>query len=87
ASLPDTAFGNILIDVFNALSRQNGLSIQKDGDQMLLSGSGDSGTFSVVWDRKQNALKSIEAPGCGFSAQFSEFQAGAGEEGENPEAS
>ena len=74
ASLPDTAFGNILIDVFNALSRQNGLSISKDGESMTLSGSGESGDFSVVWDRKANALKSIDAPDSGFSAQFSEFE-------------
>lgn len=73
ASLPDTAFGNILIDVFNALARQNGLSIQNDKDSMTLSGNGESGKFSVVWDRKANALKSVEVPESGFSAQFSEF--------------
>ena len=75
ASLPDTAFGSILIDVFNALSRQNGLSIQREGDSLTLSGSGESGDFSVVWDRRANALQSVEVPGCGFSAQFSDFQA------------
>ncbi len=76
ATLPDSLFGSILIDVFNRTAAQEGMSIETGENELVLHGKTDSGDFTVSMDRETGALKSVSVPSVGLEAQFSEFTTG-----------
>lgn len=76
ATLPDSLFGSILIDVFNKAAAKDGMSIEAGENELILHGKTDTGDFTVSMDRQTGALKSISVPSAGLEAQFSEFTKG-----------
>nr|WP_317413755.1 hypothetical protein [uncultured Solibaculum sp.] len=72
---PDSAFGTALIYAFNTLASKDGLNIDKTDEALTFSGTGESGQFSVSIDRKTGYMQSLEIPGIGLSAQFSDYTA------------
>ena len=72
---PDSAFGTAVIYAFNALASKDGLKIDKTDESLTFSGTGESGQFSVSIDRKSGCMQSLDIPGIGLSAQFSDYTA------------
>ena len=75
ALLPDTAFGAILINSFNAAAGEDGYRITNDGDTVRLEGTSESGDFSIVLDKETGMLMSIDVPSVNLTAIFEEYAA------------
>ncbi len=70
-ALPETGFGQILVNTLN--NAKTGLSGTKSGDEYILKGSGETGSFTLTVD--QNALpKKLSVPSAGFEADFHNYK-------------
>lgn len=59
-----------IVNAIDAASRQQGISVEKKGSSIVVTGQIEQGTYEIVLDAKTGAIGKLSVPGLNLEAKF-----------------
>lgn len=69
-----TSLVKLIVDSIDEAAGMEGVDVAVEGETLRLSGKSDTGRFSLLLDRKNGSLASLQMPELDFECRFDQFQ-------------